>query len=195
MFLEIVFGFGVCSAHIDVSDMYQEALWVNLDLPKEQRDQIDGIILEADKQVKAVQRKQGIGEVYKLTDLYNYADTLTQMKDIRTEASNKIMQLLPPNQRVLFDDQAEESQRLTEKYMMMIVQLNLSESQQTEFINSLINSQERVWSIVSDKSLPWEKRRQKLKNINPLELISDQLTKKQLSTWKTWSKSFNLVNL
>jgi hypothetical protein len=195
MFLEIIFGLGVCSAHIDVSDMYQEALWVNLDLPKEQKEQIEGIILEADKQVKAVQKKQAIGEIYKITDLYNYADSLSQMKDIRKEASDKIMQLLPENQRVIFDDQSEESQRLTEKYMMMILQLDLTENQQTAIVNSLIKSQDRVWSIVSDTSLSWDKRRQKLKSINPLELIGSQLTNKQLSIWKTWNKSFNLVNL
>ena len=186
---------GTCSAHVDVSDMYQEALWINLDLPKEQKEQIDEIILEADKQVKAVQRKQGIGNLYKFNDLYNYADSLGQMKDIRMDANAKIMQLLPYKQRVLFEDQAEESQRLTDKYMVMILNLDLTESQQTAIISSLVKSQQRVWSIVSNTSLSWEKRRKKIKSVNALEVISNQLTKTQRNSWKTWSKSFNLVNL
>lgn len=190
VFLEIIFGFGVCSAHIDISEMYQEALWVNLDLPQEQKNQIDAIIVEADKQMKDIQKKQGIGGLYKVNDLYNLADSLSQMKDIRMDANDKIMQLLPPNQRTLFEDQAEESQRLTEKYMMMILELDLSESQQTAIVNSLLKSQQGVWAIVSNTSLPWEKRRQKLKSINAVELISEKLTKKQTSIWKTWSKSF-----
>jgi hypothetical protein len=195
VFLEIIFGFGICSAHIDISEMYQEALWVNLNLPQEQRDQVDAIIVEADKQVKDIQKKQGISSLYGVDDLYNLADSLSQMKDVRTDASNKIMQLLPPNQRALFEDQAEESQNLTEKYMMMILELDLSEDQQTVIVNSLLKSQQGVWAIVSNTSLPWEKRRQKLKSINAIELISNKLTKKQTSIWKTWNKSFNFVTL
>jgi Spy/CpxP family protein refolding chaperone len=194
MFLKIILGTGVCSAHIDVSDMYQEALWVNLNLSKEQKERIDGIILEADRQVKAVQRKQEIGNLYEINDLYNYADSLSQMKEIRMEANTKIMQLLPPNQRAIFEDQTEESQRLTDKYMMMILNLDLTESQQTAIISSLIKSQQRVWSIVSNSSLSWEQRRKKLKSVNAIELISNQLTKTQRNTWKEWSKSYNLIN-
>jgi hypothetical protein len=194
MFLKIILGTGVCSAHIDVSDMYQEALWVNLNLSKEQKERIDGIILEADRQVKAVQRKQEIGNLYGINDLYNYADSLSQMKEIRMEANTKIMQLLPPNQRAIFEDQTEESQRLTDKYMMMILNLDLTESQQTAIISSLIKSQQRVWSIVSNSSLSWEQRRKKLKSVNAIELISNQLTKTQRNTWKEWSKSYNLIN-
>lgn len=195
MFLKITLSLGACSAYVDVSDMYQEALWMNLDLPKEQKEQIDGIILEADKQVKAVQRRQGIGNLYGFNDLYNYADSLSQMKDIRMDANAKIMQLLPYKQRVLFEEQTEESQRLTDQYMVMVLNLDLTESQQTAIISSLIKSQQRVWSIVSNTSLSWEQRRKKIKRVNALEVISNQLTKAQRSSWKEWSKSFNLVNL
>lgn len=195
LFFEVIFAFGICSAQIDVSDMYQEALWVNLDLPQEQQDQIDRIIVAASRQVKAVQSKQQIGGLYKFNDLYSYADSLSQIKEIRMETNDRIMQLLSPRERVLFEDQSEESQRLTEKYMMLILELDLTENQQTAIINSLIKSQQQVWSIVSDTSIPWEKRRQKLKRVNALELISGQLTKNQRSLWKTWNKSLNLINL
>lgn len=195
VFFEIIFGSGICSAHIDVSEMYQEALWVNLDLEQEQKDQIDKIIVEADNQVKDIQRKQGIGTLYKINDFYNFADSLSKMKDIRIDANHKIMKLLPSNQKALFEAQSEETQRLTEKYIMMILELDLSEDQQTVIMNSLLKSQQGVWAIVSNTSLSWEKRRQKIKNINALELISSKLTKKQTAIWKTWNKSLNFVTM
>lgn len=196
MFLEIIFGFGICSAQIGVSDMYQEALWINLDLSKEQRDQIDGIILDADKQMRAVRGKQKmVDDLYKFDDLYNYADSLSQMKEIRMDAGSKITQVLPLKDREIFESQLEESQQLTEQYTMMMLQLDLTENQQTDIVKSLIKSQQRVWSVVSDTSLSWEQRRQKLKRVNAINLITGKLTTTQRSAWKKWNQSLNLMNL
>jgi hypothetical protein len=47
---------GYCSADYvaDVSQLYQESIWINLDIPVNQRALIDEIIVNSAKQVKGV---------------------------------------------------------------------------------------------------------------------------------------------
>jgi len=103
--------------------------------------------------------------------------------------------VLPLKDREIFESQLEESQQLTEQYTMMMLQLDLTENQQTDIVKSLIKSQQRVWSVVSDTSLSWEQRRQKLKRVNAINLITGKLTTTQRSAWKKWNQSLNLMNM
>lgn len=180
---------GVCSAGINAAGIYQEALWVSMDLPAEQRKQIDDIIIEKAKQVKNLQKVQRIDGMDNFVQLYTLMNYLDEMNNIRTEVNSKILQLLPPSQKKVFEMQLEKKQDTIEKTAAMILALDLSDRQQAAIINSLLRSQKKVWSVVAKKSLSWEERRKKLNKTNPLRMINGTLTRDQIKNLASWLKS------
>ncbi|CUH95548.1 hypothetical protein P22_1619 [Propionispora sp. 2/2-37] len=178
----------ICLASINASELSQEAAWISLDLPVEQRKQIDNIIVQTVKeaQIKHISPKIASLDYAQIFTLTNY---LNEISDIRETINNQIMQVLPPQQRQLFEAQLEKKQHFSEQTTALILSLNLSDKQQIAIINSLLRCQNQALSIVSNQSLSWEERRKKLKKANPLRLISRNLTKAQLADLMLWSKS------
>nr|WP_092072458.1 hypothetical protein [Dendrosporobacter quercicolus]NSL48496.1 hypothetical protein [Dendrosporobacter quercicolus DSM 1736]SDM42225.1 hypothetical protein SAMN04488502_104201 [Dendrosporobacter quercicolus] len=188
IFISLVHS-GICLAGINAAGIYQEALWVSMDLPAEQRKQIDDIIVEKAKQVKNLQKVQKIDGMDNFVQLYTLMNYLEEMNNIRTEINSKILQLLPPSQKQVFEMQLEKKQDLIEKTAAMILALDLSDKQQAAIINSLLRNQKKVWSVVAKKSLSWEERRKKLNKTNPLRMIHGTLTRDQIKNLALWLKS------
>lgn len=188
IFISLVHS-GICLAGINAAGIYQEALWISMDLPAEQRKQIDDIIVEKAKQVKNLQKVQKIDGMDNFVQLYTLMNYLEEMNNIRTEVNSKILQLLPPSQKQVFEMQLEKKQNLIEKTAAMILALDLSDKQQAAIINSLLRNQKKVWSVVAKKSLSWEERRKKLNKTNPLRMIHGTLTRDQIKNLASWLKS------
>jgi hypothetical protein len=174
------------TANSNVSEIYQEALWINLDVNTEQRKQIDEIIAAAYQQTKVLQKEQKNGISRSSIDMFTLISYLTQVNDIRMSTNSKIMPLLSPKQRSIFESQLEHSQDLTEQLMVGFLALDLSETQQVVIANLLLKGHNQVWSIVANKSLSWEERRAKLNNVKTLKRIN-KLTKNQLAVFSGWT--------
>jgi hypothetical protein len=174
------------ATYSDVSEIYQEALWINLDVNTEQRKQIDEIIAAAYQQMKVIQKEQKNGISRISIDMFTLISYLTQVNDIRMSTNSKIMPLLSPKQRSIFESQLEHSQDLTEQLMVGFLALDLSETQQVVIANLLLKGHNQVWSIVANKSLSWEERRAKLNNVKTLKRIN-KLTKNQLAVFSGWT--------
>lgn len=188
IFISIV-NSGICLAGINAAGIYQEALWISMDLPAEQRKQIDDIIVEKAKRVKELQKIQKIDGMDNFVQLYTLVNYLEEMNDIRADVNRKILELLPPSQKKLYEMQSEKKQDFIERTAAMILALDLSDKQQAVIINSLLRSQKKVWSVVAKKSLSWEERRKKLNNTNPLRMINGTLTRDQIKSLALWLKS------
>ena len=160
-----------------------------MDLPAEQRKQIDDIIVEKAKRVKELQKIQKIDGMDNFVQLYTLVNYLEEMNDIRADVNRKILELLPPSQKKLYEMQSEKKQDFIERTAAMILALDLSDKQQAVIINSLLRSQKKVWSVVAKKSLSWEERRKKLNNTNPLRMINGTLTRDQIKSLALWLKS------
>lgn len=183
-----IINVNICSASINASELSQEATWINLDLPAEQRRQIDNIIIQT---VKDAQIKHLSPKIIKLdyAQIFTLSNYLNEISDIHENINDRIRQVLSPQQRQLFETQLERKRNFSEQTTALILSLNLSDKQQIAIINSLLRCQSQALSIVSNQSLTWEERRKKLKKTNPLRLISRSLTKEQLADLMVWSKS------
>lgn len=174
----------VCSARISASEVCPEAVWISLDLPVEQRKQIDDIIVESFHEAQLNHSSPQIKNM-DFIQVYALMNYLSKVNDIRDDVNNKIMQVLSPEQQSQFGMLIERKRNVTEKTTTMIMSLNLTDAQQTAIINTLLQSQRQTWSIVSNRSLSWEERRKKLNRLNPLRLATTKLTKSQLADLNT----------
>lgn len=179
---------GTCFANFN----YQETVWISLDLPQEQRNQIDDIISSEYQKVKLLQQKQLVWTLSKNSDMLSLLNYMNQIEDIRTGITERMMQVLNPEQQNLFSRQLDNLRTDSAKSFSVILALNLSDSQQLLLAKSLLLAQKRVWGIVSDRSISWEKRRKKLVQFTTLGQISKlilatKLTTEQRTILKQWT--------
>lgn len=161
--------------------MNEEAVWISLDLPQEQRRQIDEIILEAYKDVTVIQKNMVITDLSSFTNLYKIGDYMNKMSNVRTNVNDNIIQILSPQQRDIFESKLEERQGNAGNITAKLLALNLTATQQTVIVKLLLQSHKQDWKTISDKSLSWEQRITKLQRRNLLRQISTLLTADQLS--------------
>jgi hypothetical protein len=93
------------------------------------------------------------------------------------------VKLLSPEQQKHFVQQLEQRQRRTGNLASMLADLELSKSQERNIILLMKKSQERVWDIVANTSIPWEERTTQIKSVRTIQQIEGQLTNKQLVNW------------
>lgn len=178
---------GICSENIDTCSIYEETLWISLDVTTEQRKQIDEIISEAARDIKNLQKKSVITN---MSDILEYESLLNDRRSIVNDA---IMQVLSVEQQDIFDNQLKKQKQFQNISTVALLNLDFSDKQELLVIKSLMLSQEQIWSIVSDKSLSWEVRRKKLNNINIFAKLAPLLTKTQLNTFNLWGQSLKML--
>lgn len=178
---------GICSTNVDTCSIYEETLWISLDVTPEQRKQIDEIIGEAGQDVKNIQKKSVITN---MLDIMEYESLLN---DRRSRVNDDIMQVLSVEQQNIFDSQLKKQRQSQNISTAGLLNLDFSEKQELLVIQSLMLSQKQVWSIVSDKLLSWEVRRKKLNNINIFANLTPLLTKTQLNALNLWGQSLKLL--
>ncbi|HEY3426103.1 MAG TPA: hypothetical protein VGL27_14995 [Negativicutes bacterium] len=178
----------ICSAKVDSSALYQETMWLSLDVSPEKKEQIDQIIAKSNSELKSNQK------INKFDNMFNLMEYASRVNDQRTIVNDKIMELLSVRQQNIFEDQIETQQQLVATSTIAILGLDLTTKQQTLILNLLIESQQQVWSIISNKSLTWEERKRKLENLNTLMRISSLLTKSQNKDLKSRLESLKFVN-
>lgn len=176
----------VCSAAINTAKLSPEAAWISLDLPLEQRKQIDAIITDALKEA-SLNTSPKIKSL-DFSQMYTLSSYLNEISDARETISDRIMQVLTPQQRRQMESQLDKKNSYRDQTNALLLTLNLTDKQQLIIINSLLQCQRQSLSIVSDQKLSWEDRRKKLEKSNPLRLISRVLTKTQLTDMTIWSK-------
>jgi hypothetical protein len=106
-----------------------------------------------------------------------------ELNDIRIKTNRSIVKLLSPEQQKHFVQQLEQRQRRTGNLASMLADLELSKSQERNIILLMKKSQERVWDIVANTSIPWEERTTQIKSVRTIQQIEGQLTNKQLVNW------------
>jgi hypothetical protein len=178
---------GTCSTNVDTCSIYEETLWISLDVTPEQRKQIDEIIGEAGHDVKNIQKKSVI------TNMFDIMEYESLLNDRRSRVNDDIMQVLSVEQQNIFDSQLKKQRQSQNISTAGLLNLDFSEKQELLVIQSLMLSQKQVWSIVSDKSLSWEVRRKKLNNINIFANLTPLLTKTQLNALNLWGQSLKLL--
>jgi len=178
---------GICSENVDTCSIYEETLWISLDVTPEQKKQIDEIIGEAGRDVRNIQKKSVITNIF---DIMEYESLLN---DRRSRVNDDIMQVLSVAQQNIFDSQLKKQRQLQSISTAALLNLDFSEKQELLVIQSLMLSQKQVWSVVSNKSLSWEVRRKKLNNINIFANLTPLLTKTQINALNVWGQSLKLL--
>lgn len=188
----VMLGSGInpnsCLADVESSQIYPETVWLSLDLPKETQDKIDTILVESYTQRKNIWSKQDRSVTYGFNELSSY-DDFNKINEIRTKSAEKIMELLSLEEKRIVKNKLEKYSQLAEDTLLMVLGLDLSMAQQKSIVNSLLEDQQRIACIVSDKTFSWEERRRELKNCNVLELFSPVLNREQLTILTEWDKS------
>lgn len=190
----VITNAGVCLAYNNTNavEINQDARWISLDLPPEQRAAIDEILKEKYKIIKPMLRNQEILDISNSTDLYKMVSYMTRMNEVQDQLSDEIMKVLPPTQRNQFDNQMQEKKEITEKATATLLGLNLTKIQQTQIINLLIRSKSDGWSIIANTSITWEQKVNRLRRKNLAGEIARLLDKNQLTTWAAWNGMDNL---
>jgi hypothetical protein len=179
---------GTCFANIS----YQESIWISLDLPQIQRRQIDQIISEQYPKVRNIQQNRAfsaIGSMGDMADLLNY---MSQIQTIRTDVNDKIAGILTPEQQQIFDKQAEKNKAAADKSMLLIMSMNLTETQQLVVAKLLLANQKKAWDIIADNRTSWEERRRKLERLSTVTqitnlILASKLTTDQQAALKQWA--------
>jgi len=179
---------GNCSANVNTCSIYMETLWINLDITMAQQKKIDEIIGAATYDINSLQQKPN-----SISNIFEALEYEKSVNDKRLLVNDQIMQVLSEEQQDIFSSQLKKQEQSQNISTAALLNLDLSEKQSLLVLQVLMKSQNKVWSIVSDKSISWEARRKKINNINVFENISYLLTKKQLIDLNLWNESLKLL--
>lgn len=185
-----------CVYSFNVSDMYQEAAWISLDLPENQRAKVDEIIVKKNTDIKKVltdaaifrvaTNKKQIDDEEKF-DLLNFFQAMKRIDDIRSDACSEIMTCLTPQQQNELGNLVDKRSARVAYAASMLESLNLDKGQQKKVFDRMLVCQQRIWSIASDTGLSWEQRKQRMKTVNTFNVISQYLTKEQRSVFDKYT--------
>ncbi|EGO62143.1 hypothetical protein [Acetonema longum] len=165
---------GVCAAPAS-----EEVLWISLDVSPEERKKIDGIIFDAYKQVKIGQKNIKAAHLENPNEYLKLLSYLQQMGETRQNINRDIRQLLSPQQRRILETQLEQIDQSKQQFAGILMMLDLSREQQAKIVAALLKNQKKVWTIISRRSLSWEKRRKQLGRIDKIKEISLHLSRQQ----------------
>jgi hypothetical protein len=190
--LIFVTNVGFCTP-VNVSDLYQEAVWISLDLPQTQRSKIDEIIVKKNEEIKGVIQKSAIltlankaSDNKQSYDLLNFFDAMKKINDIRSDACNEILMELNPQQQEELDKRLEKRSIQAASAIEMLKAFSLESDQQIKVFSKMLLGQRAIWSIAADTKLSWEQRKRKMQTINTLKLIEEYLSKDQKTTLKNY---------
>lgn len=180
---------GQCSNF--TTDITEETLWISLDVSQQQKKQIDAIIAESYSQVKKIHKKQGSNDIYDFNNLFILLQYTSKMNDIRKSTSDRIMQVLDTKQKLEFEKQLQQVQDASYKSTVLMLSLDLTDTQKKLVVTSLLKTQKKIWEILSRKSSSWEEKRKKLNRINKLQIVSAKLSKEQRTKMAQWNIMFS----
>lgn len=180
---------GQCSNF--TTDITEETLWISLDVSPQQKKQIDAIIAESYSQVKKFHKKQGSNDIYDFNNLFILLQYTSTMNDIRKSTSERIMQVLDAKQKLEFEKQLQQVQDTSYKSTVLMLSLDLTDTQKKLVVTSLLKTQKKIWEILSRKSSSWEEKRKKLNRINKLQIVSAKLSKEQRTRMAQWNIMFS----
>ena len=180
---------GQCSNF--TTDITEETLWISLDVSPQQKKQIDAIIAESYSQVKKFHKKQGSNDIYDFNNLFILLQYTSTMNDIRKSTSERIMQVLDAKQKMEFEKQLQQVQDTSYKSTVLMLSLDLTDTQKKLVVTSLLKTQKKIWEILSRKSSSWEEKRKKLNRINKLQIVSAKLSKEQRTRMAQWNIMFS----
>lgn len=180
---------GQCSNF--TTDITEETLWISLDVSPQQKKQIDAIIAESYSQVKKFHKKQGSNDIYDFNNLFILLQYTSTMNDIRKSTSDRIMQVLDTKQKLEFEKQLQQVQDASYKSTVLMLSLDLTDTQKKLVVTSLLKTQKKIWEILSRKSSSWEEKRKKLNRINKLQIVSAKLSKEQRTRMAQWNIMFS----
>lgn len=180
---------GQCSNF--TTDITEEALWISLDVSQQQKKQIDAIIAESYSQVKKMQKKQGSNDIYDFNNLFILLQYTSKMNDIRKSTSDRIMQVLDAKQKPDFEQQLQQVQDASYKSTVLMLSLDLTDTQKKLVVTSLLKTQKKIWETIAKKSGSWEEKRKKLNRINKLRIVSAKLSKEQRTKMAQWNIMFS----
>ncbi len=180
---------GQCSNF--TTDITEETLWISLDVSPQQKKQIDAIIAESYSQVKKFHKKQGSNDIYDFNNLFILLQYTSKMNDIRKSTSDRIMQVLDTKQKLEFEKQLQQVNDASYKSTVLMLSLDLTDTQKKLVVTSLLKTQKKIWEILSRKSSSWEEKRKKLNRINKLQIVSAKLSKEQRKRMAQWNIMFS----
>ncbi|WP_312198888.1 hypothetical protein [Anaerospora hongkongensis] len=180
---------GQCSNF--TTDITEETLWISLDVSPQQKKQIDAIIAESYSQVKKFHKKQGSNDIYDFNNLFILLQYTSTMNDIRKSTSDRIMQVLDTKQKLEFEKQLQQVKDASYKSTVLMLSLDLTDTQKKLVVTSLLKTQKKIWEILSRKSSSWEEKRKKLNRINKLQIVSAKLSKEQRTRMAQWNIMFS----
>lgn len=180
---------GQCSNF--TTDITEETLWISLDVSPQQKKQIDAIIAESYSQVKKFHKKQGSNDIYDFNNLFILLQYTSTMNDIRKSTSERIMQVLDAKQKLEFEKQLQQVKDASYKSTVLMLSLDLTDTQKKLVVTSLLKTQKKIWEILSRKSSSWEEKRKKLNRINKLQIVSAKLSKEQRTRMAQWNIMFS----
>lgn len=180
---------GQCSNF--TTDITEETLWISLDVSQQQKKQIDAIIAESYSQVKKIHKKQGSNDIYDFNNLFILLQYTSKMNDIRKSTSDRIMQVLDTKQKLEFEKQLQQVQDASYKSTVLMLSLDLTDTQKKLVVTSLLKTQKKIWEILSRKSSSWEEKRKKLNRIDKLKIVSAKLSKEQRTKMAQWNIMFS----
>jgi len=184
----VMLSHSICLAdNNNTVDMNQDVRWISLNLPVEQRNMIDEVIAEQYKQIKNLQKNQEITDIGNSEEFLRLVNYMSRMNEIQNNMNDQIVQLLPFDQRDLYDNESKARRQVADKATATLLALNLSKVQQTKIINILIRAKKKSWSTLADTSTPWERRVSRLKRADTFKQISAILDKNQRITWGSWN--------
>jgi hypothetical protein len=192
LYLLLLSNIGFC-ASANVSELYQEAAWISLDLPQMQRSNIDEIIVKKNEEIKAIIKKAAILTVANKAstnkqsyDLMNFYQTMKKINDIRLDACSEIMAELTSQQQEELVDRLEKRSAQAGSAIEMLRSFNLEDDQQAKVFAQMLLCQKTIWSIAANTKLSWEQRRRKMQTVNTLKLIESYLSTDQKATLKNY---------
>ena len=179
---------GFCS-HVNVSDLYQEAAWISLDLPQAQRTKIDEIIVKKNEEIKTVVKKAAIfTAANKVSDdeqsfyLLNFFQAMKKINDIRSDACSEIIMELNPQQQEELTKLLDKRSVQSSSAIAMLKSLSLESDKQIKVFLQMLLCQRKIWAIASETNLSWEQRKRKMQTVNTLKVIGAYLSKDQKNT-------------
>lgn len=180
---------GQCSNF--TTDITEETLWISLDVSPQQKKQINAFIAESYSQVKKFHKKQGSNDIYDFNNLFILLQYTSTMNDIRKSTSDRIMQVLDTKQKLEFEKQLQQVKDASYKSTVLMLSLDLTDTQKKLVVTSLLKTQKKIWEILSRKSSSWEEKRKKLNRINKLQIVSAKLSKEQRTRMAQWNIMFS----
>ncbi len=101
------------------------------------------------------------------------------------------MQVLDAKQKMEFEKQLQQVQDTSYKSTVLMLSLDLTDTQKKLVVTSLLKTQKKIWEILSRKSSSWEEKRKKLNRINKLQIVSAKLSKEQRTRMAQWNIMFS----